>query len=84
MEQVVQLAGAVLILVGFVASQRGAMSTQSLPYLAVNFVGSALLFATALAGRDWGFVLLEGVWAVVSAWGLIRYRSRARRSTAQP
>ncbi len=74
MDQVVQMAGAILILIGFVGAQRGRLDPQSLPYLVVNFVGSVLLCATALASRDWGFVLLEGVWAIVSLVGLVKYR----------
>jgi hypothetical protein len=36
----------------------------------VNFVGSAILAVLALLARQWGFLLLEGVWALVSANGL--------------
>ena len=35
----------------------------------LNFVGSAVLAVLALLDEDWGFVLLEVVWALVSAWG---------------
>jgi hypothetical protein len=35
-------------------------------------VGSVILFALALDASQWGFVLLEGVWAIVSAAGLLR------------
>lgn len=71
MQQVVQLVGAVLILIAFVGAQRRRMSPQSLPYLVLNLIGSVALFASALAGQDWGFVLLEGVWAAVSVHGLV-------------
>jgi hypothetical protein len=66
-----QIAGAVLILVGFAAAQFGMLTTSSLSYLVVNFVGSAILGVDALASHSWGFVLLEGVWAIVSAIGLV-------------
>jgi hypothetical protein len=46
------------------------MRPDSRLYLALNLVGSAILAVLALAASQWGFVLLEGVWAVVSAWGL--------------
>jgi hypothetical protein len=67
---VLQVAGAILILIAFVAAQRGVMSPQAVSYLVLNFVGSVLLAYLALHDENWGFVLLETVWAVVSAWGL--------------
>jgi hypothetical protein len=45
---------------------------SSYTYLAVNAMGSAALTATAIVGREWGFLLLEGVWAAVSAYSLVR------------
>ena len=75
---VLQVGGAILILIAFIAAQRGAMSPQARSYLVLNLVGSALLAYLALHDEDWGFVLLETVWAVVSAWGLIQVmRGRA-------
>ena len=73
-EQAVQIVGAVLILAGFVAGQLGLLRTDSRLYLILNLVGSAILTVDAWRGRQWGFVLLEGVWAVVSAWGLLARR----------
>lgn len=70
--QAVQIAGAILILTAFVAAQRGAWSPHARPYLVLNLVGAAALTGTALYDRNWGFVLLEGVWTIVSAHGLIQ------------
>jgi hypothetical protein len=72
MEQIIQIAGAVLILVAFAAAQRGSMSPHSLSYLVLNLVGSLILTGVALYDWDLGFLLLEVVWAIVSAWGLAR------------
>lgn len=71
MEQPIQIAGAILILIAFIAAQRGVMSPRSLVYLWLNLIGSAALAVLAAIDSDWGFLLLEGVWAVVSAWGLV-------------
>jgi hypothetical protein len=70
MDQVLQIAGALLILVGFWAGQAGRLRVDSYPYLVVNLVGSVLLCVTALLESQWGFVVLEGAWALISAWGL--------------
>jgi len=70
MDHVLEIAGAVLILVAFIAAQRGRLSPHSLAYLVLNLVGSATLAVLALLDQDWGFLLLEGVWAIVSAWSL--------------
>jgi hypothetical protein len=36
----------------------------------VNLVGSAILTVDAWRQDQWGFFLLELVWAIVSAWSL--------------
>jgi hypothetical protein len=70
MDQVIQVVGALLILAAFTAVQLERMRPDSRLYLALNLVGSAILAVLALIGSQWGFVLLEGVWAIVSAWSL--------------
>ena len=72
MDQLIQIIGALLILAAFAAVQFERMRPDSRLYLTLNLVGSAILAVLALLSSQWGFLLLEGVWAVVSAWGLAR------------
>jgi hypothetical protein len=72
MDQVIQVIGALLILAGFAAAQLGTLRVDSRTYLVLNLVGSAVLGYLAADQRQWGFLLLEGVWALVSAWSLGR------------
>jgi hypothetical protein len=70
MDQGIQIVGAMLILVAFAAVQFGEMRSDSRLYLALNLLGSAILAVLAVIAAQWGFVLLETVWAAVSGWGL--------------
>ncbi len=79
--QVIQVAGSLLILAGFAAAQAGRLSIDSRRYLILNFVGSAILAVLAWIDRQWGFLLLEGVWAVVSLYSLLQLM-RGRPPTA--
>jgi hypothetical protein len=69
-DQLIQIVGALLILAAFTAVQLDRMSPASRVYLALNLVGSIILAVLAWLDSQWGFLLLEGVWAIVSAWGL--------------
>jgi len=72
MEQLVQVLGALFILIAYAAAQFGAMSQHSRTYLVLNLIGSLILGVLALIESLWGFLLLEGFWAGVSLWGLIQ------------
>lgn len=78
MIQAVSLVGAVLILLAFALQQLGRWRPEDAAYLWFNFVGSAALTVVAWLERQWGFLLLEGAWALVSLYGL------ARRAAATP
>ena len=82
MDQVLQLLGAVLILAAFVLAQLRRLDPQSYPYLLLNLVGSAILAALAFLEQQWGFLLLEAVWALVSLWGIVA-RAAGRASDAR-
>jgi hypothetical protein len=82
-EQGVQLGGAVLILIAYVASQLNVLRPTAVSYLVLNMIGSAVLAADAWWGRQWGFLLLEGVWALVSLGGLIAALSGRRGPAVQ-
>jgi hypothetical protein len=70
--QFVQIVGALLILTGFIGAQANKLSPQSVPYLILNLTGSAILTVLGYIEHQWGFVLLEGVWTLVSGYGLWR------------
>lgn len=76
MSEIAQLVGAVLVLVPFAWSQLGALRPESPAYLWLNLIGSGVLGVLALLGRQWGFLLLEGVWSLVAAWSLVRLTRR--------
>ena len=74
-EQILQLVGAILVLAGFTLAQVRVLDPQSLTYLVLNAVGAAILATLALIGEQWGFLLLEGVWTIVSVAGLVARRT---------
>jgi hypothetical protein len=69
-EQLVQVIGALLILTAFAAAQFGRLDQRSVSYLVLNLIGSVILAVLAAVEEQLGFLLLESIWAIVSAWSL--------------
>jgi hypothetical protein len=71
MLQIISVLKALAILGAYIANQFRLIGPSNMSYSVMNFIGSAVLTVVALIEVQWGFILLEGVWALVSLWGII-------------
>jgi hypothetical protein len=71
MAQLAQVVGALLILAAYALAQFGVLNQRSYWYIGLNLVGATALAILAWYEEQWGFLLLEGVWALVSAVALV-------------
>jgi drug/metabolite transporter (DMT)-like permease len=78
LNQLIAGLGAALVLAGYLALQRGWLAREDRLYNALNFFGAAFLTWVAVEDRRWGFIVLEGAWALLSLPGMLR------RSMPQP
>jgi hypothetical protein len=69
--QIISVLGALAILLAYAANQFRLVGPMNLSYALLNFVGSLVLAVVAVIEVQWGFILLEVVWALVSLWGII-------------
>jgi hypothetical protein len=66
MEQAVSITGALLVLGAYTASQLAILDRRDRAYNLLNLIGAVTLTVIAFRAGQWGFVLMEGVWAIVS------------------
>ncbi len=70
--QIISVIGSLAILAAYGANQAGWIGPLNLKYTLLNAVGSGILAVVAIIESQWGFLLLEVVWALVSIWGTLR------------
>lgn len=73
--QILSVVGAALVLLAYGLINAGRIRATDLAYIAMNFVGSALLAWVAMVDRRAGFILLETAWALMSLVPLLRRRN---------
>jgi hypothetical protein len=76
---IVQVGGALLVLAAYGLLQTGVLHHRSLSYTALNADGAAILAIDAYNEQQWGFLLLEGVWALIAVGALARAPQPARK-----
>jgi hypothetical protein len=66
--------------VAYAAHQAGRLGRDVTSYHVLNAVGAGILLVVAIAARQIGFILLEGVWTAISVAALWRLVQRPRPS----
>jgi hypothetical protein len=69
--------GVTILLLAFVLNMLKIIKTESLSYLLLNFIGAGIACFASYLIPYFPFVILEGVWAVVSLISLIKYKRKA-------
>jgi len=78
--QVISVLGALAVLAAYAANQFRWIGPSNLTYTLLNLIGAGVLSAVAILERQWGFLLLEGVWTLVSLLALVKQLSNHRAS----
>lgn len=72
--QALSFVGAMLILAAYLGQQMKWMSPQGIAYNLLNIVGSGILCYIAFFPFKLGFVVLEGLWVLISIYAIVRNR----------
>lgn len=72
LEQIVSLLGAALILIAYALVQLNRMTATSRVFLLMNLAGSLILAIVAFRVHQLGLTVVEGSWAGISVYGLLK------------
>jgi hypothetical protein len=71
-EQFLSIAAALTILGAYAGLQLGYLDNQRPLFILINLIGAIVLAVIAFRASQWGFVILEGTWGLISLWPLVR------------
>jgi hypothetical protein len=71
-------AGVSLLLLAFFLQLRNIIQKESISYLALNTIGAGLACLASVMLAYVPFIVLEGCWTLVSAFGLLQTLLKAR------
>ena len=65
--------GVAILLIAYFLNLNNNIEKESLAYLQMNFFGAALACLASVLMKYWPFIILEGCWTIVSAFGIFKY-----------
>jgi len=65
--------GVFQILLAYILNVSGAVTKKDLSFILLNLIGASLACMASVLMNYWPFILLEGIWALVSFISLISY-----------
>ncbi len=66
--------GVFQILLAFILNISGKVSNKHLVFILLNLVGASMACLASVLLNYWPFIILEGVWALVSLYSLFNYK----------
>ncbi|MEH6406525.1 MAG: hypothetical protein V7767_04525 [Leeuwenhoekiella sp.] len=66
--------GTFLILLAYILNVNGKLEKEDLTFIVLNLLGAGLACFASILMNYLPFILLEGVWALVSLFSLIKYK----------
>lgn len=63
--------GVFQILLAYVLNALGKTSNKSLLFILLNFIGATMACIASLLLNYWPFIILEGIWSLVSLYSLV-------------
>jgi hypothetical protein len=73
------LAGSITIALTYFANLQGKVKTGGWPYSFLNFAGAALILVSLYRAWNLPAAVMEGFWALISVYGLLRALSNYPR-----
>jgi hypothetical protein len=64
--------GVTILLIAYFLNLNNKLEKESLVYLQMNFIGAGLACLASVLMNYWPFIILEGSWTIVSAFGILK------------
>lgn len=65
--------GVSILLVAYFLQLKNYIQKESISYLLLNFLGAGIAGIASVLLNYWPFIILEGIWTIVSIIGIISY-----------
>ncbi len=72
--------GVGILLIAFILNLLKKITTDSIPYIVLNFLGAGTACYASILIPYFPFVILEGVWTILSLVAMIRWVANSRNN----